>query len=78
MLMQLLCHPRAIPLADICYQDGVFIVRLLDTNTGVICLTPDTAANKIDGVTKITFDEAVAIRDKFFPGIGLEYLYQNE
>lgn len=38
----------------------------------------NTAANKIDGVTKITFDEAVAIRDKFFPGIGLEYLYQNE
>ena len=37
----------------------------------------NTAANKIDGTTKITFEEAVAIRDKFFPDMGLEYLFKN-
>lgn len=47
-----LTNPRAIPLADICYQDGVFIVRLLDTNTGVICLTPNTAAGVVKDVCK--------------------------
>ena len=48
----ILTNPRAIPLADICYQDGVFIVRILDTNTGVICLTPDTAADVVKEVCK--------------------------
>lgn len=47
-----LTNPRAIPLVDICYQDGMFIVRLIDTNTGVICLTPDTVADVVKGVCK--------------------------
>lgn len=47
-----LTNPRAIPLVDICYQDGVFIVRLLDTNTGVICLTSDTVADVAKEVCK--------------------------
>lgn len=52
MLMQLLCHPMATPLVIVSYQDGVFIVRLLDTNIGVICLTPDTAADVVKEVCK--------------------------
>ena len=58
MIMNLICHPRAVPLVDICYQDGVFIVRLMDTNTGVICLTPDTAADVVKGVCKKILTEA--------------------
>lgn len=37
----------------------------------------NTVANKIDGVSKFTFDEAQIIRDKFFPGLGLEYLFDS-
>ena len=51
-MMQLLCHPRATPLVVVSYQDGMFIVRLIDTNTGVICLTPDTVADVVKEVCK--------------------------
>ncbi|MBR4624072.1 MAG: XRE family transcriptional regulator [Alphaproteobacteria bacterium] len=37
----------------------------------------NTASNKIDGITKITFEEAVKIRNKFFPKLGLEYLFKD-
>lgn len=48
----ILINPRATPLVIVSYQDGVFIVRLLDTNTGVICLTPDMAAGVVKDVCK--------------------------
>lgn len=51
-MMQLLCHPRATPLVVVSYQDGMFIVRLIDTNTGVICLTPDTVADVVKEACK--------------------------
>ena len=57
MIMNLICHPRAVPLVDICYQDGVFIVRLMDTNTGVICLTADTVANVVGKICKAYLEE---------------------
>jgi plasmid maintenance system antidote protein VapI len=38
----------------------------------------NTVANKIDGSSKFTVDEAFRIRDKFFPKLGLEYLFQND
>lgn len=37
----------------------------------------NTASNKIDGTTKITFEEALTIRNKFFPKMGLEYLFEE-
>lgn len=48
----ILTNPRATPLVIVSYQDGVFIVRLMDTNTGVICLTPDMAADVVKEVCK--------------------------
>lgn len=34
--------------------------------------------NKKAGVTEFTFNETVQIRDKFFPGVSLEYLFEQE
>ena len=48
----LISNPRATPLVIVSYQDGVFIVRCMDTNTGVICLTPDTVADVVKEVCK--------------------------
>lgn len=40
--------------------------------------TRDTVANKIDGDSNFTIEEAQEIRDKFFPGLTLEYLFAKE
>jgi hypothetical protein len=37
----------------------------------------NTVSNKIDGASKITFEEALKIRKKFFPKLGLEYLFKD-
>lgn len=37
----------------------------------------NTVTNKIEGETAFTFDEALVIRKKFFPKLGLEYLFKN-
>lgn len=36
-----------------------------------------TVRDKIGGISFFDFPEAVAIRDKFFPGLRLEYLFYN-
>lgn len=51
-MMQLLCHPRATPLVVVSYQDGVFVIRDLITEEGVICLTPDMVADVVKEVCK--------------------------
>lgn len=50
--MMLISNPRATPLVIVSYQDGMFIVRLIDTNTGVICLNPDVVADAVKEVCK--------------------------
>lgn len=40
--------------------------------------TRDTVANKIDGDTNFTIEEAQLIRDTHFPGMTLEYLFAKE
>ena len=38
----------------------------------------NTVANKIDGNTDFTVDEAFKIRDTFFPTLGIEFLFKDE
>ena len=50
MLEITLTNPRAIPLVDICYQDGVFVVKDLTTEAGVVCLTADSTAEVVKDI----------------------------
>lgn len=36
-----------------------------------------TVRNKRSGATEFTFSEALAIRDKFFPSLTLEYIFKQ-
>ena len=36
-----------------------------------------TVRNKRSGATEFTFNEALAIRDKFFPSLTLEYIFKQ-
>ena len=38
----------------------------------------NTVSNKIDGSSKFTIDEAFKIHDKFFPTLGIAYLFANQ
>ena len=48
----ILTNPRATPLVIVSYQDGMFVIRDLITEEGVICLTPDTVADVVKEVCK--------------------------
>ena len=48
----ILTNPRATPLVVVSYQDGMFVIRDLITEEGVICLTPDTVADVVKEVCK--------------------------
>lgn len=37
----------------------------------------NTVANKIEGASKFTIDEAFKIQERFFPGLGLAYLFKE-
>ena len=49
-------------------------VRNVDIQNLLSC-TDRTVKNKIDGVTECTVAEALNIRDTFFPGLRVEYLF---
>ena len=51
-----------------------FGVKNADIRALLDC-TDKTVANKMDGVTKFSVDEAFKIRDTFFPGLRIEYLF---
>ena len=61
-MMQLLCHPRATPLVVVSYQDGMFVIRDLITEEGVICLTPDTVADVVKEVCKNAYRSNRAVK----------------
>lgn len=44
----------------------------------VLNCTDKTARSKIAGKAELTVGEAFALRDAFFPGIRLEYLYAKD
>ncbi len=37
----------------------------------------NTVSNKLDGASKFTIDEAFKIHDKFFPTVGMAYLFKD-
>lgn len=41
----------------------------------VLALTDRTISNKLSGETEFTIKEALAIRDAFFPGLKISYLF---
>ena len=41
----------------------------------VLSLTDRTITNKLSGETEITVSEALAVRDAFFPGLRISYLF---
>ena len=49
-------------------------VRNADIQNLLSC-TDKTVRNKIDGVTEFSVAEALKIRDAFFPGLRIEYLF---
>lgn len=49
-------------------------VRNVDIQNLLSC-TDKTVKNKIDGVTEFSVAEALKIRDTFFPGLRVEYLF---
>ncbi len=38
----------------------------------------NTVANKLDGTSKFTVEEAFKIQEKFFPDLGLAYLFKEQ
>ena len=44
----------------------------------LLSCTDKTVRNKLNGMTEFSFGEAMKIRDTFFPGIRLEYLFSQE
>ncbi len=54
-----------------------FGVRYVDLQT-LLCCTDKTVQNKINGKTEFSVGEAFKIRDTFFPGMRLEYLFKSE
>lgn len=42
---------------------------------GLIACSEKTIWNKKNGLTPFTVDEAIKIRDAFFPGMQIEYLF---
>lgn len=51
-------------------------VRNVDIQNLLSC-TDKTVKNKIDGVTEFSVAEALKIRDAFFPGLRVEYLFAS-
>ena len=52
-------------------------VQNVDIQNLLSC-TDKTVRNKIDGVTEFSVAEALKIRDAFFPGLRIEYLFAAE
>lgn len=54
-----------------------FGVSVTDLQSFLDC-TDKTVRNKLSGTTEFSVREALRIRDKFFPGYRIEYLFASE
>lgn len=52
-------------------------VKNTDIQTLLSC-TDRTVRNKLDGVTEFSVKEALRIRDTFFPGMRIAYLFSED
>ena len=66
-----------IPMRNLSAEMARYGVSNNDIQALLSC-TDKTVRNKLNGVTEFSFGEAVKIRDTFFPGIRLEYLFSQE
>lgn len=41
-------------------------------------ISSKSAYNKINGITEFTLKETIAIRDKFFPGMTIDFLFNSD
>ena len=44
----------------------------------ILNCTDKTVRNKLSGATEFSVHEAFTIRDSFFPGLRIEYLFQSD
>lgn len=44
---------------------------------GLMECDPKTVGNWVDGKTEPSYSQALAIRDEFFPGMSIEYLFSS-
>ena len=54
-----------------------FGVGVSDLQSLLNC-TDRTVKNKLAGITEFSVNEALNIRDTFFPGLRIEYLFQSD
>lgn len=62
---------------NLCAEMSRFGVSTTDIQNLIGC-TDKTARNKINGISEFSVSEALEIRDKFFPGLRLEYLFARD
>lgn len=41
-------------------------------------ISPKSAYNKINGITEFTLKETMTIRDEFFPGMTIDFLFNDD
>lgn len=44
----------------------------------VLCCSEKTVRNKLNGVTEFTIGEAIGVRNRYFDGLSLEYLFATD
>lgn len=64
------------PLNNLAAEMTRYHVRNIDIQNLLSC-TDKTVTNKMAGVTEFSVKEAMNIRDRFFPGMRLEYLFAD-
>lgn len=42
-----------------------------------LCISPKSAYNKINGITEFTLKETIAVRDKYFPDMTIDFLFND-
>ena len=53
------------------HQIGVYDIQQL------LCCSEKTVRNKLTGTTDFTYQEVKKIRDTFFPGMMIDYLFED-
>lgn len=62
---------------NLCAEMSRFGVSTMDIQKLIGC-TDKTARSKINGNSEFSVSEALNIRDKFFPGLRIEYLFADD
>lgn len=63
------------PTIDLAMRNGRITVKMI---ADLIETTENEVLQKLKGKEKISVDEAITIKDEFFPGISLEQLFKSK